>query len=89
MITFADIDGDHRDDYLAVNDHGRIWAWRNNCGGGGLSWVVQGEIATGVGAARNQVFLTDLNGDRRDDYLVSSTTGMVAAWSNNGQVRKG
>ncbi|WP_155355878.1 FG-GAP-like repeat-containing protein [Acrocarpospora macrocephala] len=89
MITFADIDGDGRDDYLSVNDRGRIWAWRNNRGSGGPNWLIQGEIATGVGATRDQVFLEDVNGDRRFDYLVSTSAGAVTAWHGNGQVRKG
>ncbi|MCK9902882.1 lipolytic protein G-D-S-L family [Parafrankia colletiae] len=89
MITFADLDGDSRDDYLSVNEHGRIWAWLNNRGGGGSTWLAQGEIATGVGATRNQVLLADLTGDRRFDYLVSSATGVVTAWTGTGIVRKG
>ncbi|WP_214104173.1 FG-GAP-like repeat-containing protein [Acrocarpospora catenulata] len=89
MITFADIDGDGRDDYLSVNGRGRIWAWLNNRGSGGPDWLIQGEIATGVGVTRDQVFLEDVNGDRRFDYLVSTSAGAVTAWHGNGQVRKG
>ncbi|WP_054564419.1 FG-GAP-like repeat-containing protein [Frankia sp. R43] len=89
MITFADIDGDRRGDYLAVSESGRIWAWRNNRGGGGATWLTQGEIATGVGATRDQLHLTDYNGDGRDDYLVSDSAGVVRGWTNNGLVRKG
>ncbi|WP_218011086.1 FG-GAP-like repeat-containing protein [Herbidospora mongoliensis] len=89
MIDFADIDGNGRDDYLVVNEHGRVWAWLNNRGGGGATWLTQGQIAAGAGALRDQVFLADFNGDRRDDYLVSSATGVVTGWTNNGLVRKG
>ncbi|MGJ6969560.1 FG-GAP-like repeat-containing protein [Streptosporangium sp. G11] len=86
MITFADIDGDRRDDYLSVSGQGRIWAWRNT---GSTTWPIQGEITAGLNAPRGQVFLADVNGDRRDDYLISSSTGVVSAWVNNGLTRKG
>ncbi|WP_232295108.1 FG-GAP-like repeat-containing protein [Parafrankia sp. EUN1f] len=89
MITFADIDGDGRDDYLSVSDRGRIRAWHNNRGGSGPNWLIQGEIMTGTGATRDQVFLADINGDHRFDYLVSTATGVVTAWEGNGQLRKG
>ncbi|GAB1818239.1 GDSL-type esterase/lipase family protein [Herbidospora sp. RD11066] len=88
LIDFADIDGDRRDDYLVVSEWGRIWAWRNNRGGG-TTWISEGQIATGVGATRDRLFLADFNGDLRDDYLVSSAAGVVTAWTNNGLVRKG
>lgn len=88
LIAFADIDGDRRDDYLVVNDQARIWAWRNNRGGGGATWITEGQIAAGVGATRDQLFLADLNGDLRDDYLVSSAAGVVTGWTNNGLIRK-
>ncbi|MEW9532008.1 FG-GAP-like repeat-containing protein [Microbispora sp. NPDC049125] len=85
-ITFADIDGDGRDDYLSVSDRGRIWGWRNT---GGSTWPLQGEITTGLRApSRDQVFLGDVNGDRRLDYLLSTSTGAVTAWLGSGQVRK-
>ncbi|CAI7981212.1 hypothetical protein FRAHR75_90120 [Frankia sp. Hr75.2] len=89
MVTFADIDGDLRDDYLIANDSGRIWAWLNRRGSGGAAWAAQGEIATGVGVARDQVNLADYNGDRRDDYLTVDNAGVVNAWTNNGLTRKG
>ncbi|WP_061298145.1 FG-GAP-like repeat-containing protein [Herbidospora cretacea] len=89
LIDFADVDGDRRDDYLVVNDHARVWAWRNNRGGGGATWIAEGQIAAGVGATRDQLFLADFNGDLRDDYLVSSTAGVVTGWTSNGLIRKG
>ncbi|WP_218009445.1 FG-GAP repeat domain-containing protein [Herbidospora cretacea] len=88
LIDFADIDGDKRDDYLLVNEHGLIWAWRNNRGGGGATWITEGQIAAGVGATRDQLYLADFNGDLRDDYLVSSGSGVVTGWTNNGLIRK-
>lgn len=38
---------------------------------------------------REQIFLADLDGENRFDHLVSSATGVVTAWTNSGQVRKG
>ncbi|WP_154676864.1 FG-GAP-like repeat-containing protein [Parafrankia discariae] len=89
LVTFADIDGDHRDDYLITSSTGRIWAWLNRRGSGGAAWAAQGEIASGVGVSRDQLNLVDYNGDGRDDYLALDAAGAVTAWANNGIIRKG
>ncbi|WP_018504333.1 FG-GAP-like repeat-containing protein [Parafrankia discariae] len=89
-MRFADLDGDHRDDYLIANSNGRIWAWLNRRGSGGSARAAQGEIASGVGAVRNQLNLVDYDGDGRDDYLVVvDAAGAVTAWTDNGLIRKG
>ncbi|NAS26971.1 lipolytic protein G-D-S-L family [Herbidospora sp. NEAU-GS84] len=83
-VTFADVDGDRRDDYLVVGDYGQLRAWINNRGGSGPAWLAAGEIAAGVGAVRSRVGLAEINGDRRADYLVHDDLGGVKAWFNNG-----
>ncbi|WP_189530535.1 GDSL-type esterase/lipase family protein [Streptomyces roseolilacinus] len=88
-IAFADVDGDRRDDYLAVDRaSGAVRAWLNRGGDSGDSagWVARGQIAAGVplGAA-DSVSFADIDGDHRDDYLVTNaSTGAVRAWLNRG-----
>ncbi|WP_161784493.1 FG-GAP-like repeat-containing protein [Actinokineospora spheciospongiae] len=87
-VTFADLDGDHRDDYLVIGTQGQINAWRNNGGdqNGPQGWIALGQIATGVPevVTSRQIELADVDGDERDDYLVVSQTNAVDAWLNNG-----
>lgn len=65
-VRFADLNGDGYDDYFNVDDGGRALCYTN--GGpinGGWSWTqkgVNGLVAIGVGAKRNQVHFADLNG---------------------------
>ncbi|KAL4886051.1 hypothetical protein BJY04DRAFT_213590 [Aspergillus karnatakaensis] len=86
-VQFHDIDGDGRDDYLAVDAQGRVTAYLN----GGVSngkqiWYPQGEIASGVGATRDQVHFADLDGDGDVEYLVVHANGAVDCWLNNGPI---
>ncbi|GAA4197815.1 FG-GAP-like repeat-containing protein [Microbispora amethystogenes] len=83
-VTFADVNGDRKDDYLVVGDYGQLRAWINNRGGSGSAWIAAGEIASGVGVARANVGLAEINGDRRADYLAHDSLGGVKAWFNNG-----
>ncbi|GHJ08704.1 hypothetical protein TPA0907_30710 [Micromonospora humidisoli] len=76
-VRFADVNGDRRADYLAVDDAGRVRAWLNDPAGG---WTLAGEIATGIGASGDQVRLADVNGDRRADYLIVGADSAVRAW---------
>ncbi|WP_062430592.1 FG-GAP-like repeat-containing protein [Herbidospora daliensis] len=82
-VTFADVNGDRRDDYLVLGDAGQLRAWINNRGGPGSAWTAVGEIASGVGVARANVTLAEINGDRRADYLAHDSLGGVKAWFNN------
>lgn len=47
-------------------------------------WIDRGLIASGVGAPSNKVRFADIDGDRRDDYLVLEPNGSVKAWMNTG-----
>ncbi|MFY1632290.1 FG-GAP-like repeat-containing protein [Solwaraspora sp. WMMB335] len=89
QVQFADIDGDFRDDYLAVDPStGSVWAWLNEgAENGGDRWAGRGIIAsganTGVGPQGREVLFADLNGDGLDDYLsVENDDGSVRGWLN-------
>ncbi|WP_327035067.1 FG-GAP-like repeat-containing protein [Micromonospora ureilytica] len=82
-VRFADVNGDRRDDYLVLGEHGQLRAWLNNRGGVGSAWLSRGEIGSGVGYRGSQVELAEINGDRRADYLILDDQGGVRAWFNN------
>ncbi|WP_432832370.1 FG-GAP-like repeat-containing protein [Dactylosporangium sp. CA-092794] len=96
QAAFADLDGDGRDDYLAVNTgNGAVMAWINNgADAAGDHWIGRGTIAsgtnTGVGLSGRVVRWADLDGDGRDDYLaLDPATGLAEAWINNGAATAG
>jgi lysophospholipase L1-like esterase len=83
QVRFADVNGDGRQDYLAVDDEGAVRAYVGSAGPSGTdSFTSWGEIASGVGVPGGRVRFADVNGDRRDDYLVLAENGAVAAWLN-------
>jgi lysophospholipase L1-like esterase len=86
-IVYADLNGDHKADYLQVNADSSVKAWLNggpNSSGGDWLWFPQGTIASGVGAPGSTVRFADLNGDGKADYLVVNANGSVQAWLNGG-----
>lgn len=84
QIRFADLDGDHRADYLVLADNGSMRAWTNNGAATGGGWIGRGQVASGTGAPATQVRLADFTCDGRVDYLVVASNGAVNAWINNG-----
>ncbi|MFD0746284.1 FG-GAP-like repeat-containing protein [Phytohabitans flavus] len=87
-IRFADLNADGRADYLDVAPDGSVRAWVNagpQAHDDSYAWIPQGRIANGVGSASSRIHLTDLNGDRRADYVdVDAVTGTAQAWRNGG-----
>jgi hypothetical protein len=90
-VRFADLNGDGRAEYLWVDQNGAVTAYLNLGGpdngpnAAKVSWLPQGIIATGVGAARENIVFADINGDGRAEYLViSRTNGSVQEWYNQG-----
>lgn len=86
-VQFADINGDDKADYLWVAHNGAVTAYLNGGSGtDGWIWEPQGEIATGVGALRQDVKFADINGDGLADYLwVNRFDGSVSEWRNGGK----
>ncbi|MFC9797253.1 FG-GAP-like repeat-containing protein [Streptomyces sp. NPDC127584] len=89
-VTFADIDGDGDDDYLTVHPGtGAVTFWENQgasaASDSGWAWQPRGRIASGVGARGENIRFADVDGDRRDDYVVlGASNGSITAWSNGG-----
>jgi hypothetical protein len=79
--------GDRRDDYLSVDDEGRVIAYINGgIANGNQIWLPQDEIASGVGGTRGEVRFADLDGDGRVEYLHVHENGAVTSWRNVGAV---
>ncbi|KAH8821022.1 hypothetical protein F5884DRAFT_850267 [Xylogone sp. PMI_703] len=71
-VTFADINGDGKSDYLGIkNKTGAVHQWQNG-GYGGVSQIGPG------------IVFADLNGDGKDDYLSVDKDGKVTAYVNGG-----
>lgn len=62
-VMFADINGDNRTDYLVKGNNGELNAWLNigTPGSHDITWVPQGQIASGLGTPN--ITLADLDGD--------------------------
>ncbi|WP_449476119.1 FG-GAP-like repeat-containing protein [Streptomyces abikoensis] len=82
-IRFADINGDGKADYLAVQDDSSVRAWVNNGSDGHGSWSEYDGFATGVGSSGNKVRFADIDGDGKADYLVLQDDGVIQAWIND------
>ncbi|MEV6794078.1 FG-GAP-like repeat-containing protein [Streptomyces sp. NPDC051320] len=83
-IQLADVDGDHKADYLDVNPtNGHTKEWRNGgaISGGGWNWNSLGAIATGNSS---QIKFADLNGDGKAEYIDVQDDGGIKYWYNNG-----
>ncbi|GGP66221.1 FG-GAP-like repeat-containing protein [Streptomyces abikoensis] len=82
-VRLADLDGDRKADYIALQADGSVRAWHNNDGRGG--WTALGTIATGVpGARSDQVRFSDVDGDGKADYVVVDDDNGLRAWRNAG-----
>lgn len=85
MVTFADITGDGRAEYIIQFDGGAANAY-NNTGnipdaGKPRNWDSMGTIAGGV-TPQGPVVYADIDGDGKDDYLVVFEDGRVNAYIN-------
>ncbi|KAI4182509.1 MAG: hypothetical protein LQ346_006572 [Caloplaca aetnensis] len=84
-VTFADLNGDGRDDFIWIGPNGEVTAFVN----GGLAadghwiWYPQPAlIAGGVGGKRSEIQFADLNGDGRAEYLWVHEDGSIDVWLN-------
>ncbi|WP_162492567.1 FG-GAP-like repeat-containing protein [Streptomyces roseifaciens] len=82
-IRFADINGDGKADYLAVQDDSSVRAWINTGTDGHVGWSEFDGFASGVGETGSKVRFADINADGRADYLILQDDGVVQAWLND------
>ena len=80
-VEFADLNGDGRDDYIVVGDHGSLELYLNTGIPGAEKpiWIPSGQVATGVG---KNFTLADIDGDGRDDYLTWTEFGGLGGYLN-------
>ncbi|MFG1954029.1 FG-GAP-like repeat-containing protein [Micromonospora sp. NPDC048830] len=82
-VRFADINGDGRDDYLAVSSDSKVRAFLNYPGSGNqLRFVHAGIVFSEASFNRNNLRFADVTGDKRDDILRVSAEGAVHAYVN-------
>ncbi|KAL8688084.1 MAG: hypothetical protein Q9218_005918 [Villophora microphyllina] len=87
QIQLADINGDGRADYLAIDQvSGAVTCYlnggRNPDAPDGWVWLPQGPIATGIGRDGKGVRFADINGDGRADYVWISEKGEIELYIN-------
>ncbi|KFX94360.1 hypothetical protein O988_06345 [Pseudogymnoascus sp. VKM F-3808] len=84
-IRFVQLNDDGKSDYIIQYDGGSAKAYLNTGDIPGSSdkvnWINIGAVAAGVGEP-GPVFYADIDGDGKDDYLVSYADGSVNAWIN-------
>lgn len=88
-VSFADVNGDGRADYLVTNiGTGAVSAWLSMGGGyGNWGWNQMGQIASGVAAnpLTTHVMFANVDCDRRAEYLVvDDQSGSINAWTDGG-----
>jgi hypothetical protein len=87
-VQFADINGDGRAEYLWIHNDGSVDYWLNIGGpdngpnAGKVTWLLQGNIVTGISKDGAGVRFADLNGNGRAEYLYVNTDGSVEAYLN-------
>lgn len=85
-VRFADVNGDGRADFLTIEPFtGALTARINNYNNktGAIGWTDKGVISPGGRARGASVFLANLNGTGRADYvIVAPTTAIQDTWYN-------
>ncbi|SEF18798.1 family 43 glycosylhydrolase [Jiangella alba] len=80
--AFADIDGDGRDEIIAVQANGDVQAWHNDAGFATMPYGNSVIIADGF-TDPARVRFPDLDGDGRAEIAAIQTDGQIRAWHND------
>lgn len=83
-LRLADVNGDHKDDYLMVGSTGAVHAYINNGGGGAGSFIKELYFVGETGYPGDKTTFRDVDGDGKADYVVIYDGGAVRAWQNRG-----
>ncbi|BCJ54747.1 hypothetical protein Asp14428_62220 [Actinoplanes sp. NBRC 14428] len=82
QVHLADIDGDRKADYLAVDPaNGNTRMWKGAGPEGNWGWLPKGSITSG---SSSHIVYADLNADNRADYLQINADSSVQAWLGGG-----
>lgn len=87
-VTFADLNGDGRDDFIWIGPNGEATAYVNGGPAADGTWIwypQPSNIAGGVGGKRGEIQFADLNDDGRAEYLWVHPDGSVDVWLNQQQ----
>jgi hypothetical protein len=81
--TFADIDGDGKDERIQIKPNGEVWAWANANGlcGYNCTYSWASIIAIGFTDTTNVRF-ADIDGDGKAEIIQIKPNGEVWAWAN-------
>ncbi|KAL2828335.1 hypothetical protein BJY01DRAFT_255398 [Aspergillus pseudoustus] len=87
-VILADLSGNGRADYLMVGLHGKMTGFINRRQEKGVvpRWMMIFDVADGPeGTEQDEVFLVDITGDGKADYLrVNEKNGRTELWENLG-----
>ena len=84
-VRIADVTGDGLNDYVWIDTNGAAYLYKNLGPAAFPTWGSEGLIATGVGAAQENVFLADINCDGLADYVVILPSGDIEVYYNLGE----
>ncbi|WP_066947206.1 glycoside hydrolase family 9 protein [Streptomyces lushanensis] len=86
---FGDLDGDDRDDYIAILDAehspsrtATAQVWRNTSDTDRIQWEQPRAMAAEMAAPATGRAFVDLDGDGDDDYVTMDERNTVTAWEN-------
>jgi hypothetical protein len=89
-VRIADIDGDGRADYCLINTDGYLVCSRNGGQGDSYSWQgfstvdgLRGLVFNARKRGNDEVIITDINGDFKDDLLFIGDNGNSDTYINN------
>lgn len=85
-VRFGDIDGDGRADYIWLSESGAATVYINKVGLIPQNWIALNNgnpVASGVGAYRQDIRFTDIDGDGKVDYVwIHPIDGSAHVWIN-------